>query len=263
VPDKVADTVFFPRLTKAVVVLVALTIWQSSARADSCDIRMSYGSYPPYSIVSPQGPMGIDIELIEIIARHAGCHLHWTAMPWARTLHEIEAGTMDAVGNVTRTPARERFAYYIGPYRDDTMVLVVPAGTHQAGTVRDIIEAHGHVGIVLDYAYGNEVAALMADPIRKGGFYVNTSDDSNLRMLAAGRLQATIASQYVATQMLDRMDTGHKLQLTPTPVFSEPQYLIFSRHSVSAETAARFQRAVEAAQQDGSLKLILDRIPNP
>ncbi len=65
------------------------------------------------------------VELIEVLLNEAHCQPVYTVYPWKRALAQLQEGKLDMMVNLSITSERKEYLWFIGPQRDETIVLVV------------------------------------------------------------------------------------------------------------------------------------------
>lgn len=99
-----------------------------AAAEDTAPLRVGWGDYPPFQMKGPQGPRGLDIELLGLIARTAGERLRWMHLPWARQLADMGHGELDLIGSATHAPERLALGRFSLPYRQERVALLSLVG---------------------------------------------------------------------------------------------------------------------------------------
>lgn len=91
-----------------------------------------WSAWPPFSYVDTRQGIqqwhGLDVEMLNAVAKEAGYTIDASAVPWDQHLRDIESGARDIAVGASRTPQREEYAMFSAPFRFETMVLVVPRG---------------------------------------------------------------------------------------------------------------------------------------
>jgi len=121
------------------------------ARAD--ELVMATDDWPPFRISNEQGLIGLDLDLIDEIARRTGSSLTVAKMPWGRALTSMQTGDVDVMtGLAYRDERAEYIAYTDTPYFKCTTAFYTIAG--QAQKIKSYEDLAQHqVGYVLHSAY--------------------------------------------------------------------------------------------------------------
>lgn len=80
-------------------------------------LRADFRHRPPEMVLDEKhnrmtGPVK---DILEEAAAKVGYSIEWTARPFARSLYELQVGTVDIVPRTIRTPEREAFIHFLGP----------------------------------------------------------------------------------------------------------------------------------------------------
>lgn len=91
-------------------------------------LRVGWGDYPPFQVKGPEGPQGLDIELVALIAAAAGERLRWMRRPWARQLADMGHGELDVICSATPAPERLTLGRFTQSYRQERVALMTLVG---------------------------------------------------------------------------------------------------------------------------------------
>lgn len=121
------------------------------ARAD--ELVMATDDWPPFRISNEQGLIGLDLDLIDEIAKRTRSNLTVAKMPWGRALTSMQTGDVDVMtGLAYRDERAEYIAYTDTPYFKCTTAFYTIAG--QAQKIKSYEDlARYQVGYVLHSAY--------------------------------------------------------------------------------------------------------------
>lgn len=159
------------------------------AQEEDLSLRVGWGNSPPYQFETPQGPAGLDIELITLWARVAGVKVQWVRATWARQLLEVQAGALDVMMSATPSEERRGFADFTQAYRHEHLGLVALAS--QGRELKHLTELEGRpvkVGVMRGMAFPAELAQAMARPAMQQALVPMRGDDLTLAALRAHRL---------------------------------------------------------------------------
>ncbi|MBN2645123.1 MAG: EAL domain-containing protein [Desulfuromonadaceae bacterium] len=100
-----------------VILLVAVWVWHATDGSRSDVLRVGLYDNPPKVYRNDQGQAaGLFIELLEAMARQEGWRLEFVDGTWTQCLERLEAGEIDLMPDVARTPLREqRFDFHAIP----------------------------------------------------------------------------------------------------------------------------------------------------
>ncbi|MCK7612697.1 substrate-binding periplasmic protein [Roseibium sediminicola] len=206
--------------------------------------------YRPYQKVEGKEVTGMDFEVLEAVLGKLGCSLEVQALPWARHLKGVQDGTVDIASPVSKNEEREAFATFSSPYVDAQEVLFVAQGKENGfDNLADFFENGGKLGTIREYAYGGDFASLKE---QYGGQIEETDSlESNLKKLAAGRVDATLGEVFVVSEEIKRLGLSDKVVASQTVISSDPSYYMFSKASVPADFVAAFSTEMQNMKDSG------------
>lgn len=226
----------------------------SAAQAADCPrggtLIAGASDYRPYQKVEGKDVTGMDFEVLEAVLGKLGCSLETQALPWARHLKGVQDGTVDIASPVSKNAEREAFATFSSPYVDAQEVLFVAPGKEaDYDSLAAFFESGGKLGTIREYAYGGDFASLQA---QYGGQIEETDSlESNLKKLAAGRVDATLGEVFVVSEEIKRLGLTDKVVATQTVISSDPSYYMFSKASVPEDFVAAFSAEMEKMKESG------------
>ena len=250
------------RLLGAVALLVSgLPGFDASA---SCLLRMGWEPYAIYTFADPDGnPTGVDIDLMKAIAKDVGCEVTFRQLPWARMVLELENGVIDVTSSTSRTPERERFAYFSEPYREAEMAVFVrrgEAGNYVLEDLSSIPGADFRLGVIAAYYYGPEFAELIKDPRFAAQVDGAADYETNIRKLLHGRIDGILVDDVgVAVGEAKALGVEDLIERHPVRVAGDDLHFMFSRKSVNPETYAAFNARLARMMTDGRVDEIKAR----
>jgi len=113
------------------------------------------------------------------------------------------------------------------------------------------------LGTIREYAYGGDFDSLKA---KYGGQIEETdSQESNLKKLSAGRIDATLGELFVVSEDVKRLGLQEKVAAASFLISSNPSYIMFSKKSVSAEFVDAFSAQMQALKAAGEFDVITQK----
>lgn len=202
------------------------------AQDEEPTLRVGWGNSPPYQFDTPQGPAGLDIELVTLWARAAGVKLQWVRATWARQLLEVQAGTLDVMMSATPSEERRAFAEFTQPYRHEHLGLIALAG--QGLELKQLADLEGRsvkVGVMRGTAFPPELAMAMARPGLQQAVVPLRGDDLSVAALRARRLQY-ILGDVVSLRAHAEREVGEPVTVA-LAFKGEPVHLLVSRRATA------------------------------
>jgi polar amino acid transport system substrate-binding protein len=237
--------------------------WASAqAQDESVTLRVGWGHSPPYQFETPQGPAGLDIELMTVWASAAGVKLQWVRATWARQLLEAQAGTLDLMMSATPSDERRSFADFTAAYRQENLGLIALAGKGlELGDLRELEGRSVKIGTMRGSAYQPGLAEALSRPALQRQLVPQRGDDMNLAALRAGQL-TYILSDVVSISHMATQGPGEPVSVAlafpPAPV-----HVLVSRHALGRVPGllARLNEALQRARVSTAWGQALARYP--
>jgi polar amino acid transport system substrate-binding protein len=130
-----------------------------------------------------------------------------------------------------------------------------PAGKEgEYSSLADFFEKGGKLGTIREYAYGGDFNDLKD----KYGSQIDDTDsqESNLKKLAAGRIDATLGEVFVVSEDIKRLGFGDKVVASNVIISSDASYIMFSKKSVPEEFVTAFSEQMQAIKDSGEFDTI-------
>jgi polar amino acid transport system substrate-binding protein len=243
---------------RCVALFVALSSALTGAPAGAEKIIVVTEEWPPFRIQDPRsryGFVGIDIDILELLAAELGVELDVQRHPFARILEMIKKDQADLVTGIARTPERAEYIHYIPtPYYAVGPVFYTQAG--KGNSIREYDDLYKiTVGYSLNSAY---FEPFNSDPrLKKNGL---STEAQLLQMLALGRLEAIIGTNPNLAYDVKRLGLRDKVQQAAyVPSQQTPIYFGLSRGSRLLSQADRIDRFIRRLSQGQELQRITEK----
>lgn len=245
-----------------------------SARAEQHrNLISGWAEGPPFSYIETRRGIphwrGLDVELLQEIAERAGYPIEYADLDWTLLVQGIEGGDVDLVPQATRTPAREAFATFSQPYRNETIVLIVKRGRKAdfpADSVDELLQmiraTRFRLGVRRGSAYPNaEIRAFLANPVNRAQV-VELEQKDLLESLIFGRIDGYLSDRIMAANEIEVRAAADTV-VEHSLMISGDLYLMFSKASVQPEVVAAFNRAIDSVHADGTYRRLNEKYAFP
>ena len=247
----------FQRTISLLTVLIFSTITHAE-----CALTSSWEPWEPYQFQQENEVTGLDIDLVKAIFKEANCSVTFVKRPWARTLKEVEAGTIDFASGASMNDEREEFAHFSLPYRDETMVLMVRKGEAVKFDLKQITDITGYdfqLGVVRDYHYGEDHKVGLETPEYKKRVNEVKDDTANLKKLTAKRLDGILIDKYTGPYLAKQAGLFDQIEVHPVYINSDNIYLMFSKRTVAPVMVEQINTALDRIKEKGEYDKIVER----
>jgi polar amino acid transport system substrate-binding protein len=240
--------------------IMAMPSWQGMA-AEPCDLSVGCEPYAPYTFADENGEAtGADIDLITAIAEEIGCTVSPVERPWARILREVEQGTLDVSTSTSKTPERAAYGMFSDPYREAIVAIYVRRGEvdrYDLQSLSDVPAQKMRLGVIVDYYYGDLVAAQISKP--EVVAWIDGAPDypTNIRKLVNGRIEGFLAEDVAVMETeLARMGLTDRVERYPLRIQGEKLHFMFSRKTVEPDLVEQVDATLAQMRADGRLDAI-------
>jgi len=220
-------------------------------------LRLAFAELDPWLTHQDGMHGGAYTEIVRELARRLGQPLQIIDCPLKRCLKLLEMGEADIGIGLRQTPERQQYLHYLAtPYRRtsaDRVFLLRHGDKRRVERYEDL--AGLRIGVTGGSEYFtrfNEDATLLKD--------VGPNNESSLRKLLLGRVDAVILPEDQALALLARLGVQQQVELArlrvPEPT---PRSIAISRRSPQLSRLAALEQAMRGMREDGALAAIYDR----
>jgi ABC-type amino acid transport substrate-binding protein len=252
------------RQMRSAAYLALLPPLASSARADQPFRTMKAGVLrvgtcfvnPPFEFISRGKKVGLEIDLMQHIARRLDLRPDFIDTRWEVILRQMQENRYDCiVGGITITPEREQLLAWSVPYMTTTLSLLVdPRRSPAISTLADLKSAT--IGVqAATTDYDTAVAMERAGQIGEVKVYPFARIAAAITDLIAGRIQAVMKVYPVAAWFVRRAPGLRILAQVP----DAPQLLGIGFNRDNPGLIAAVNDALREMQQDESFQVLAQR----
>lgn len=249
--------------------LAAIVCMLMSFRSDSCTLRMGIEtSFAPYIVQKTESGQktnswsGLNVELLERLAKEVGCTLEFIHSPWLRSLKLIEQGELDVLSHLSYNAERSQQFAFIGPHQQEIIYLVGRIEAFPGLTNLTQLKRSGTTGIIalLNGAYyGDELDSIINDAKNRTRFVFIRGNEDKQALLLNGRVHGVL-EDIVAYHYWKKQAGLSTIGLEPLfEVYQSPVYFGFNRKTLSAEQLEQLAKAWQHLYDNGELNLIVQR----
>ena len=214
-----------------------------------CELTIGWGLWSPYQYRNEQGiPTGLQIELIEQIAKQAECQLNYVLQSFDENQQSIKKGDIDLTMDITITEERQAYGYFSEPYRQEVMALYVKpefiADCESIG-IEAMIRNGIRIGLTKGNIYGDAITQIQTQPALNSKFIYNNSNAESFILLEKGLIDGLIEDPTVLAYNLRKKQMSGLLSACKVTVYEGKVSLMFSKKTVSQDMVKRFDKALE------------------
>ncbi|MCV0425544.1 MAG: transporter substrate-binding domain-containing protein [Roseibium sp.] len=236
------------KICLAAVLTAIFTVPLSAKEA----LTLGTGDSLPFASVGSNGdPVGVLGDTSDKILEEMGYDATATHLPFARLYKSIHKGDIDVAIGVLRTEERAAQAHYSDPILTAYNILIVKKG--QSFDFASLTDLKGKkIGGRRGFAYpALDSAGVAVEPAK--------DDETNLKKVLGGRLDAAIFSSIASLSRLDESDQRTDVELLPLAVGTVPLGIAFADEKFSAEDIAKFNEMLIAFKASDAYSTTLSR----
>lgn len=181
--------------------------------------------YPPYEYQDNGKNLGMDVEILEAVAKSAGVEFKISFLPWKRALSEVQDGSSDAIFSILHNTERDAFLFYPDKplFKGKTVIF---ANDNFKGEIKTVGDLNGKkVGFVSGNSYGKEfdnASEILKDP--------STNVEMSVKKLLNNRHDLLIATEEVGWFYLKK-SKAKNVRVLPLAVMEEDYFIATSKKS--------------------------------
>lgn len=228
----------------------------------ACSLTMGIDAWEPYQYMSVGNTVtGLDVELVQAVAKDMKCGLDVVQGSWLELLTLLKDGNIDFVLGASKTADREAFAYFSEPYRQERFQLYVRRDDSALSydSLQAFVAAGHKVGVVNEYFYGDEVAALYEDDNHRDKFIGAIISELNMARLLDEEIDGLLEDSFVGASILRRKGLDKYIVPHSISLGSSDVYVMFSKASVTEQQVQQFNTGLARLKADGSYEHIVEK----
>jgi glutamine transport system substrate-binding protein len=209
-------------------------------------------TYPPFEFEEAGEYKGIDIDIINAIAKNQGIKIEFSPMDFGGIIPAMQANQLDiAIAGMSITDDRKKVVDFSDPYFDAGLTLVVEGGNEKITSIDDL------KGKKLAAKKGTTGAKFAQENASKYGFEVVQFNDSPamFQEVANGNADALIEDYPVIAYAIAQNDLGLK---TIGDRLNGDQYGIAVLKGENADIIKKINTGLEELKEDGTYDEIIN-----
>jgi polar amino acid transport system substrate-binding protein len=223
-------------------------------------INVGFNSWAPYSWLDSAGkPVGLDVDMLTIVADNLGCKLNFIDMPVKRAHRMLQEGTLDIMMGASYRPEREAYADFSVPYRDEEIKLFVKSDLAPQIKIDKWQDIFSQKLVLLAPIFGWYGADFLASEqalIKQKLLIFSRNATQSIRMLGYGRgdvvIGDSIAVPYIATQI-------ERISVTELPLVLDHNQIHFliSKKTTNPELITGINQSIKRLSSRGELAQVI------
>ena len=236
-------------MKKFILVCIALFLFPTAEAKDS--LELSNGAWSPYIVEGDE--QGTAEMLVCQALKRSGWQCGVKVDDWENVLNETRAGSIDGIAAAWRDSDRETYLLFSDPYLSNRIVPVV--NNENPVVIKSSEDLAGlRVALVKDYAYGDEIMAMIANVE-----VIETKNSTDaLRALSNGNADTALLDELVARDELEKPGMEDLTITDAVLAFRDLHFAVSRQHPQAQKIIDDFHRSYELMLADGTVNEILD-----
>lgn len=250
------------------VLLLALPLQAAELLQWPCQralVTRAATNMPPYAYLDGRRQLtGYRVELLQQLFKRLNCPLQIrTDVPWKRSLLLLQSGELDLMVNSSKTPERERFAYFSKAADAEYVALYQLQKQHGSIRLANLTEAfsgHYNIGLIRGNHYGAELNQRLQDEAIAGHLVEAIDKPALYQMLLRQRVDFYL--DYYPNGLFALRDEGLDERIVHVPASVQhigTSHYMFSKQSVSAAFVRAFDAELARMLADGTVAALRER----
>ena len=231
--------------------------------ANDCVFSLGFDVWEPYQYVDIGGQViGLDVELISAVVEDMGCDIEFQQDTWIAALDKIKNAEVDMLLGASKTEAREEYAHFSAPYRQEEFSLYIRKDDEKHAGYQNLdsfIENGSKIGIVDGYFYGPQVSMLLDGSATAKYFVPGIMGELNVGRLLDGDIDGFLEDSYIGASILRRKGLAQYIVANGITINTGDIYVMFSQQSVTPEQVATFNTSLNKIKNSPKYQEIINK----
>lgn len=219
--------------------------------AHAGELRMLTDNHPPLHYQQGEQMMGFGVDVVKALAQRSGDTVQIQLRPMLRALRDAARDDDTAAFTILRTAERETRYQWVGPLMRTETALY--AGHGESPPVTDLSQVQGQIAVPRKWLVYSYLKQQGLDNL-----WGVDSPEIMMRLLQIGRVQYVVADTMSVSTFANNAGLPLEQLRYQMPLMHQDAYIAFSP-KVDAAKVARWQRALDAMKDDGSLQAFMQR----
>lgn len=226
--------------------IIFTSVWSQTS------IKAVVTEWPPFQYSEGNQIKGVDVEILRAVFKNLNQELVIETYPWSRCVSMVQNKQADIIFTLAKNAEREEYLIFpTQPINVSENVLFILNGSDiKFNSYNDLKGLT--IGVTTGYNYGDEFNAQ--SNFKKIEY---ADEETNFRMLAAGRIDAFVCDKLVGAYVLKQKNMTNIVFL-PKAISTFQMSIGLSKKTGAQELANRFDKAILALKASGEYQKIMD-----
>lgn len=232
-------------------IFIILCILSSFLRGEKTELLVGVEQWIPFRIMDDGEYRGIDFSLWKIIEEELDISVKFEHYPWARSLHKLKTGEIDAMSGVAYTKSRaESYEYSKIPYYTCSPIFYTSRISNKKIEKYSDLYKLKDIGMVIGSAYFPKF-----DKDSELNKKEVATEIQLIKLLDAGRVDAIIGTGCQVDYEINRLGLNKRIVKSNFDAgYNIDLYIVFSKKSDKLELIEKINKLLEEMREDHRLE---------
>ncbi|WP_052140868.1 substrate-binding periplasmic protein [Pseudoalteromonas piratica] len=213
-----------------------------------CEITIRYERYGVENQAGePARWHGLDVDFAKALLANTDCSYRFVELPWARALGGLKAGLIDLMLSVSKTAEREKYFYFIGPQRQETIVLAMNReNAFTINSLEDLLSLPAPVAVHRGAYYGETFEKLLQS--NPEHFITVVDNKTKLDLLAHKKISGFLEEKGNLIYQKTFNPSFSHIYIDDFVINSTDVYYAFSKRSLNQAQLEQFERIFRSSE---------------
>lgn len=223
----------------------------------SCELTIRYERFGEVKSRAEHADLhGLDVDFAKTLLAQTDCSYRFVELPWARALGGLKAGLIDLMLSVSKTTEREKYYYFLGPQRKETIVLAMNQdNVHSINSLEDLLNLPAPVAVHRGAFYGDEFEKILKQYPER--FITVVDNNTKLDLLARKKISGFLEEKGNLAYQKQYNPSFSHIYIDDFVVNSTDVFYAFSKRTISETQFQQFEGIFKSSKYQNEQRKIL------
>ena len=230
---------------------------QTPIQPEKCELTFAWSQWPPFIALKDDKMVGSQADFLKWVEQEMGCSFKFVEMDWSESLHFLEKGDVDFVGNASYLESRKISYRYSDIYVQYIQVLTIRQGDKERleqKSLSQLLEENFVLGVFKGGYLSDEVERLRNTQRASKNIRYYTSQSNLINALRNKEIDGFFEAPFALDDLMQNNPHSYMFEEYPNEIIMDDFYFLFSRKSVKPFMVNRFNKAMSKVKQSTEYK---------
>lgn len=227
--------------------------------AVSCELTIRYERFGNVKSIDEHADLhGLDVDFAKALLAQTECSYRFVELPWARALGGLKAGLIDFMLSVSKTSEREKYYYFLGPQRKETIVLAMNQNSvYPINSFEDLLNLPAPVAVHRGAFYGEAFEKIIKQYPER--FITVVDNNTKLDLLARKKISGFLEEKGNLSYQKQFNPSFSHIYIDDFVVNSTDVFYAFSKRTISETQFQQFESIFKSTEYQNKQRKILEK----